>query len=56
VDRAGWEEWKIEIPARREKKVKGGGGRVHSTFHSNFSHKKFQLEVGLASITYIYMY
>jgi hypothetical protein len=26
VDRAGWEEWKIEIPARREKKVKGGGG------------------------------
>jgi hypothetical protein len=30
VDRGSWEEWEIEIPARREKKSKRERRRVHS--------------------------
>jgi hypothetical protein len=37
----------VELKHLQEKKQRG---KVHNTFHSNFNHKKFQLEV---SFTYV---
>jgi hypothetical protein len=50
VERAGacnWEDWRIGTLARKKQR-----GKVHNTFHSNFNHKNFQLEVSFNYMMY----